>query len=613
MRIMGHLKEDEEEFRPIFRKEMELNKALHLGKNILDRIALWGFPIAAAWAMISALGMRWAEQDTWILDGIWLPLAITLILYVICTMGDLEQQYFVILTCTVTFLLYALPALKYAFPYGSTTDVATHMSMLRTIAQTGQVDPYSVYWRTPGFHVIGALLSRLSGVDFVFWAKVVPASLGSLVPLAFYMLCKRASVPASMTRVVVVLSGTSLPLLYTLNGTSFTAPVFVFFVMVFLLRELSRGANYLKVSYTIMSFLFSFSIVTWHASTSFVVPVVFVLAGVLFVFDRGRSYFLEGSTALVWLGLLGIVGALSYWMYDANLLWGHFARSAGEALQPDVTPDLIPPRLFTLSLGDRALMGLFYHARDGLLIVLSGLGIVLLIWAGRKEASLRLLRTYGLIWLLFAAILPLLFIVGFGTLGYKRFLVYGVTLSPLLAGYSVWRGSTTLQRYVPWLSEQQMSSIAVIVVFVFSAIQLYPYQPAVPTLDGGSSGVGPPVVWLHAVNSAYQYHMLRFAGKIPDDRQVIADYVGHKQYRMFFGTDAQSRLRQETYQRPEPAFLLLHWPGRPGAYTEPAEYRSAGAIEAWRVRPGMSTVYDNGGSFVLYYPENGRDPFSLGR
>ena len=51
----------------------------------------------------------------------------------------------------------------------------------------------------------------------------------------------------------------------------------------------------------------------------------------------------------------------------------------------------------------------------------------------------------------------------------------------------------------------------------------------------------------------------------------------------------------------EPAFILLRRPGVAGAYMEQVEHRSGEAIEALRASQGMSTIYDNGGSFVLYY------------
>jgi hypothetical protein len=132
--------------------------------------------------------------------------------------------------------------------------------------------------------------------------------------------------------------------------------------------------------------------------------------------------------------------------------------------------------------------------------------------------------------------------------------------------------------------------------------------------DYDSDLVETPILWLHEVNTAYQYYMLRFAlEELAQDEQLVADYIGHRQSRMFFGTVAQNRVRRTVNQEEKPSYLLLHWPGRPGAYAEQAEFRSRGAIEAWRGRPGMSTVYDNGGSFILYYPENAQYPFSLER
>jgi hypothetical protein len=119
-------------------------------------------------------------------------------------------------------------------------------------------------------------------------------------------------------------------------------------------------------------------------------------------------------------------------------------------------------------------------------------------------------------------------------------------------------------------------------------------------------------VWLHLVNSEYQRQLLRYAAeKLPAEAELVVDYAGHRQARLFSGTTLQDRLRRTEQARPVPAFLLLHWPGVAGPYMEQAEFRSTAALQAWRDRRGVSTIYDNGGAFILYYPGNAVDPFRL--
>ena len=581
---------------------------------IRSRVALVGFILIAAWTTITAMNMNRVYQDAWILDGIWIPLATLFIIYLFNVSFSSNLQRVSALTAAITFLLYIVPALKYAVNYSSSVDSVVHTSLMRTIALTGQVEPSSSYAGTPGFHTLVAALSQISGISITFWAKMVSGLLGGIVPLAVYMLCRRSSLPVSLAKIIIIFSGLGLPLLYSLNGTTFTTPMFVLMLAILFLREVDQSQPGHKVSYTVLLLLYTSAIVFWHPSTSLIVPILIISLGMLAALDHGKKLFLEHSKKFTSLGVLGMTTVFSYWMYDADFVWSHFVKNISLALQPDITPDLIPARLFEITLKEQVLIALFYHARDGVLIFLGILGLIFLLSrAGQSAPFARFIRTFGLMWLI--CFFPMLAILGtgLGAQGYKRFLFYVVAASPMLAGYGLWKGLQILRESVPWLSENGTVAASLFLTLVIASLQLYPYQPAVPTLAGGGSNRGETaILWLHQVNTSYQYHMLDFAYRnLPSDRQLIADYIGYQQVELFFGRDAKTRFRRTTNQEPQPAFVLLHWPGKAGAFGEQAEFRSLDAITAWRDRQGMSTVYDNGGSFILYYPDNPTNPFSL--
>jgi hypothetical protein len=567
----------------------------------------------AASLIAAALSLNRTYQDSWILEGIWIPMMLLLAGYLICVIYLPSLRQVAVLAAITTFLLYVVPALKYWSPYGSTNDVAVHTASTRFLSVTGHVHPLSLYRQTPGLHAVVAALSQLSGVRSELWLKVMPAFLGSLAPLAFYMLCKRASLPDSLTRFTLFLSVLSLPLLYILNGTAYTVPLLVVLVVWVLLREMDTSDADSRIAYTVLLLLLAVTLVVWHPGTSLVAPLVLLAAGIPLALGSKNMLFLERSTRLVSLAVLSLVLAFSYWMYDADFVWTEFLRNFGLALQVEVTPELIPQRFFEISFGDRLLMSSFLHVRDALFLLFVALGMVLGLRYRRGEHFSRFLLTYGVICLLFVTVVFAPFLIGFGAQGYQRFMRQAVAVTPLLAGYGLWKGLQALQRSVPSLSGKRIIGVAMLVAFIISSVQLFPYQPAIPTLvDDSSDSLDAPLLWVHEVNTNYQYHMLRFAlEQLPQGRQLIADYIGHRQSLMFFGYDAYLGVRRTVFQKPEPAYLLLHWPGQAGAYREQAEFRSTDAIEAWRGRPGMSTVYDNGGSFILYYPENALDPFAL--
>ncbi len=179
----------------------------------------------------------------------------------------------------------------------------------------------------------------------------------------------------------------------------------------------------------------------------------------------------------------------------------------------------------------------------------------------------------------------------------------------MLAGYGLYSLAPRFRARSTPVSGALMRAVAVPAILISALIQLYPYQPAVAAFSSGSTGSGDtPLLWFHQVNTGYQRQMLEFAaGQLPRGAQVLVDYIGYQQSGLFFGLETVYRLRQLSWGAlPEPAYILLHWPGAAGAYMEQAEVRSHDFVRRVRMFPGMNVVYDNGGSFVLYYPRNAR-------
>ena len=147
-----------------------------------------------------------------------------------------------------------------------------------------------------------------------------------------------------------------------------------------------------------------------------------------------------------------------------------------------------------------------------------------------------------------------------------------------------------------------------------SLIQIIPYQPMVPKvkIDRTEVEVNPTILWFHQVNSEYQFQMIDFSiNNILSEKQILADYWTQKQVYQYFDRETYLQVFLYKNQRPEPAYILLHYPGLAGGFLEQAEFRSINEINYWRFLDGVSTVYDNGESFILFHPENAFQPFNL--
>lgn len=573
------------------------------------------FLLSGLWLVISAMQLNRSYQDSWILAGIVAPLGMTTLLYLVNVVLSRDLERVAILTAVFAFLLNAAPALKYYFPYGSTTDVAGHIEMARTIANTHLIDVASAYRNAPGFHSIVALLAESSNLPVWAWTKVIPPMLGALLPLGAYTISRRAFIPFPIAKAFVILSGLCLPTLYELNGTSFAVPLYFVLVIVLLLREMDDATFISGLAYTLLGLVLICTLIVWHPASSVLAPISVLFAGFTLTVVFRRRHGTSSRTRLTSAAVLGVVAVLAYWMFDAAFVWERFASNLNSMfVQPELAQALVPKRLFTINAKDGLLIGLFYHARDGVILGLSIIGLFR-IWRQTDVgySNRKLLHIFSSLWLFWILLIGAIFATGFGGQGYRRFTLYLIGISPLLASYGFCYVNKVIARVFPSTGSQALAFFSFAGITVFCFLQLFPIQPLVPRfINPDSSASTPPVLWFHRVNTADQYYMLDFAlHRLPRNKQFVADYIGQRQSSLYWGRQSGSNLRRTINQKLEPSFLLLHWPGEAGAYAEQAEYRSRDAIQGWRDLRGIDAVYDNGGSFILYSSINAQRPFAL--
>jgi len=424
--------------------------------------ALCVLTAAGTWTLAAAVDSKRAYQDSWLLEGLCVPLALSLAAYVVAAVHLRRPRHVALLAAALAILLNAAPALKYAYPYAPTSDTADHVHLMRALALTEQVDPGASYQHTPGLHLLVAALTAWTGSSLWLWARLLPPLLGGLLPLGYYLLCARLPLPGGLARCVLALSPFALPLLYVLNGTSFTAPLLVALLALLLIRDggagrPSRRPCAWEVGHTALLYLLAGAIIFWHPLSSLLYPLVLLAAGAVGQLRPACRRACAASGALVSLGASMGAAVLVYWACRADYVWARLLKNLRLLLQPWRTPALVPSRLGELDLLDRARMALLFHARDAVLLALAACGVLYLCWAlvhrlvaerptRQHQVPARTLHTYGLVWLLFGAVVCAVFAYRFGAQGYRRFLLYLITLSPLPAGYALWRGAAALRR-----------------------------------------------------------------------------------------------------------------------------------------------------------------------
>ena len=588
-----------------------------------------------SWLVSSASLLQRGHQDAWLLEGIAFQMLLTVAFFVLFVVRETNLQRVALATAAITFALSAAPVLKYTFTYSSTVDNATHLATIHTIATTGFVDTAPrTYAFTPGFHALAAVMAQLSSTDALLWSRLTAGMLQATFPIGIYYLCARTAAPVGVAKATIVLSSLSVPATYyLLEGTSFTMVLSLGLVITYINKEIYRGRD-LVFSDGIVSILLLVAVILWHPSSSLVVSGLFVLTGVFALLDHKGLFFSGQAGYALRLGLTLIVFAIAYWMYSADFVWSRFVLNINAAIYPLIASGvgdvgakpLIPKRFFEISLTEKFVIAMLYHARDVVMLGTASLGFMFVIAQSRHRATsqyVSMIRGATTLWLASILVLILVFVAGFGVQGYRRFLAYVLLISPLLSGYACWQIFVIVRRIrIGVFLKTVVLLVSLSAIFALSLIQLYPYQPAVPKFDAvigreGSRIISDyiwhlphekergtndsPVLWFHQVNTQYQYNMLEFAlTRLSPDEQLTVDVVGYHQAYLFFGFETRNRLRRPYNSNRESGYFLLHWPGYAGAYGERVEYRSTEAIAEWRAKEFVNTVYDNGGSFIIY-------------
>lgn len=506
--------------------------------------------------------------------------------------------------------------------------------MMRSLAETGYPDG-NVYRFTPGVHLLVASLAQLSGLSVESWGKIWPGFMGSLMPLAVYMLCKRISMPPFLAKSFLVCSGLSLSLLYRPNGTTYAllliSPLLILLILqVSSAHELEEKDGSNQIAYAFLILLLLANLTIWHAVSSLLVPATIGTAGLLSLLfsamlkkaRRKYRWLKRGGLFFLLIGLISTLFVLIYWKYIATPIWSHLMANIESFMGVVVAQEstdgvLVPERTLTLTYSDLMLVFLFYHARDAIMLGLAGIGVVTAIRSLFRSnfvtrPYIRSVLFSSLLLLAFCFIFVTILGTGFSKHGYRRFILYLMAACTLSAGYGLWQIFQTIsQRYSDTLQRMAFASL-VVLFYLIASLQFYPYQPAIPTSTSEISGDGEPLYWLHQVNTEYQRSIISFAlMQMDEESNFFTDYATYQQSGIFFGIAAKKNFLYREFNKPQSSYVLLHSPNKAGAYAEQLEYRSSEAISALRNRDRVSTVYDNGGSFMLYVPADLMPEYTL--
>jgi thymidylate kinase len=610
---------------PESRAERKKRKFLLHAANLFTLL----FFMVSAYTFLSVLGLNISYQDVWLLYGIELPFALMGAAYFMTLLFSRDLRRDAVITAVFASLMFAIPAAKYAHVYASTIDAAVHYSLMRALATSGFAEG-NYYEFTPGMHILVASFAQVTGLNPVTWAKILPSLMGGIVPLSIYMLARRLNFTYLLAKSVVVLSALSLPLLYILQGTAYAAIIIAPLLAFMILSVIGKAHKHRGSVFMILAMLLLVALTMWHSISSLLVPLVFLSSGLvafllsLFLIKKQWDIAWLRSISLRFMafGGVGVAMTLLYWYLYADALWIHFVEHI-ELLIGVINREhtsggvLVPERTNILSIPQLLIVFSFYHARDAIMVLFAAIaiGATLLRLRTRRIVSrpIELTFLFTSLYLIFFMIITGTFAVRFATFGYHRLLIYVLIVSPILSGFGLWLAVLFTKKYLKFLPVHLILTGFIAVTFLISAIQFYPYQPLFPRYENEYTDGTTPLQWYHQVNTDYQRYVLDFAyNRLPVHVNLYTDYIKYQQTRLFIGPDARERFRYGPWGTLPPSYVLLHFPGEAGSYSEQAEYRSAEAIQSLYRMEGTSIIYDNGGAFIQFVPEELMPNYTLG-
>ena len=571
------------------------------------------FASTVVWLLAIVALHRRNWQDAWILDGLLLPTTafVAVAFWTVACEKDLRN---VALACAAfVATLSLIPGLKYVQPYGVASDSSVHYLTLQEMLVTGKIAERQTYASIAGMHGWLAMIGLTGGLTAAQLMQFVLPLIGSLIPLLTYWICRDATMPDVLTKRIVILSCLGGFPWFQANGTGFSLALLLLVLGATVLQAFYGSPHAQRAAHVILAAIVILLLIFWHSTTPLMLSFALILASfsptVVDMVQR-RKLHLWPSCSIAGLGILSLTAFLLYHWLLADRVWQVMVATVIRMVQAEESlVEIVPNRLFEISLIDRMRVAAVIHGRDGMLLLLAAIGMIV-VWRQRR-AWRRQFPLYVFFFFVMYAY-ALMIVAAVSGAGYQRMLWAPLTLAPFFAGPALWwietqlpelAGKRRLLRFV-W------APVAGLLVAAW-LVQIFACQPLIPRVGATATyPAGDYIVWLHETNTAYQQRMLTFVQEHTDGKATFAiDVVGQREFLRYFGSEAAERRRlytplkrNESIDPDKVDFFLVHRPGPAGGLTEQVEVRSGAAIDALRSVPGWSTVYDNGESFVLAIP-----------
>jgi len=558
-----------------------------------------------AFTLATAAAYSRDYQDSWILEGLEIHFMIVMITYVIYFVIERKISWILVFALVIRSFILLLPNLKYIWFQGVAIDQQIQYRLAKGAYNGGYILEGYTYSDTPGMHLSFTILSIITGIPIWSSLKYLPIIFWLIYPLVIYLIIKNSLKLISVTDSSIVKNAlfiSSIPvkavMSYLVTGVLFGS-LFILLILSQLIGILERKSR----RNWIIAIIYGFALTITHTVSSLTLTGALLSIYLTVEFFRIRKRVFASKTFVNTIAIIAFINILWVSKEGTSMLERiieafspYIARISGAQVNPGQP---VPPRFFEIGILDGLRVILVLHGADILLMFLTLIGVMVAVKRLRSKLKPGLMLLFLYLtstWLIMIAILIVLRI---GLQWYDRAIAMTSIIFPIFSGISLY--------YIDKKIRRKVSVFLILLTVLLATIQLYQYQPLIPSSSAFSADlpVDEPILYINNVVSIYQRQMLKFAEKsisgsmkIASDRATQTQIIGLTDYEMttLVWYYPLSTLSSET----KFDYFLIHLPGKSGVFEEKAEMRTRSLI--LEAIYNSSIIYSNGESYILADP-----------
>jgi len=601
-----------------FSKGYQATRLPDLDKSLILKLALL-VEIVVLTSTAAAISRDY--QDAWILEGLEIPFAAFMFTFTVYIFAENNIAWITVFAVLVRSVIVLVPNLKYDWFLGVSIDQHSHYRLVQDIYNEGHVPspiPGVLYSGTPNMHSFFVIYSSVTNVPILFTFKYLPELSWFVYPLIIYLIMKK-SLPTkkhfSALKYAVLLS--AIPVKATTSflvvGTLFGA-LFAFLFIALFIRLLQTNNR----KYLVTVLICSLSLVGTHSYSSILLTTGLLMMYLAYNINHLRCRFkiFQARAPIVLFLIVLNASWLSYVATDlfrgtfVNIIKNYLNTITGVSSLTGFPTTGIISRFFELHFLDKLRIIILYYGGDIALLFLMLIGILILVKKFHSNRSLMFLSFYILSLWLFEIVHLMFTGARAGLFEFNRIFEHTLLLSPIF-------GAISLHYLQKKFRNSKLVMFIILLLIILAAVELYGYQPLVPSARVIGLPYDEPIVYVTDVNSVYQRRMIDFAERYSgDETHIASDTVTLNQVIGLTSSDFSSksllwyypfsRLLNQSIITMEYDYFLIHVPGKSGPFQDKVETHTRSLIlEAVH---NSNIVYTNGESYVLAKPFMSSNP-----